>query len=139
MNYKRAIGFALMVYVTTLVLSFAMMPFIQFDPAATTWPMAAWVFNWIVYIPVFLLFAKWFFKKVTPTAKHGLILGVVTILVSVIIDGLFLGGGMLAGQDTGQLIGMYTDWRFYVTILEVVVLTTFAGVEFDATHSAPHT
>jgi len=139
MNYKRAIGFSFLVYLTTLVLSFAIMPFVDIDPAAMEWPTSMWIFNWTVYIPIILLFAKWFFKKVTPTAKHGLILGVVTILVSVLIVGLFLAGGMAAGQDVGPLANMYTDWRFYVTILEVIALTTFAGIEFDATHSAPHT
>ncbi len=87
----------------------------------------------MINIPIVLLLAKWYFKKVLPTVKNGLQLGIVAIIVSLIFDGLSIGATIAVGQSIDVFTALYTDWKFYVTVIEILLLTTFAGFEFDAT------
>lgn len=133
MNYKRAILFGVMVYASSFI-AYAfnyIIPYLQTD----TLSLRHFVFGWLWNIPVLLLFAKWFFKKVPANPKHGLLLGLVCVFVAFALDGLFILLAVFANQPLDQFKELYGSWAFYVTLLEVVALTTFAGWEFDKTYT----
>jgi hypothetical protein len=134
MNFKRAIGFGLSAY----LLSFAVYVAVAFIPGTgspeeiTT---VGYAIGWVFYIPVILLLAKWYFKKDPPNTKKGFFLGLITIAVSLALDGLAILGTYLAGESIKSFTVMYTSWEFYTSIVWVVALCTFAGFEFDKTYT----
>ena len=133
MNYKRAILFGIWLY----LLSFVLFAILQFIPGigAETYEasLSTYIVNWIAYIPITLLWAKWYFKKDEPTIKKGFFLGVISIVVAFVLDGVSVMGTLAVGESLEVFKALYFDWKFFVTILWVIVLCTFAGWEFDGT------
>ncbi len=135
MNIKRAIGFALSLYVVLFV-GFLVTFLLPGEQSLTEVPpLATFVIVWLMSIPAVLLLAKWYFRKVSATKKNGFLLGIVTIVVSLLIDGLFIAGTIAAGESVETVKVLYTDWKFYATVLEIILLTTYAGYEFDSTYT----
>jgi len=131
MNYKRAIGFSVLLYIASFIvygLTFVL-PFLDGENLA----LSNFVFMWVLTIPIVLLFAKWFFRSIPATVKNGFVLGVVAIIVGLSLDGLAVTAAYLAGESMDQFKELYGSWMFYATIIEIIVLTTFAGWEFDKT------
>ena len=135
MNMKRGIGFAVMLYVSSFIIYMilAALGLISMEEYTLT----AFVIGWIVNIPLVLLLAKWYFKQAAPTLRNGIHLGVLTIIVSLILDGLMVAGALAAGESLEQFKELYTSWPFYVTVFEIILLTAYAGYEFDGTYTAP--
>jgi membrane protease YdiL (CAAX protease family) len=134
MNIKRAIGFSVLLYTATFVVYIitTFIPGLGISEAMTT---GGYVIYWLLLIPIVLLLAKWFFKKDPPNTRKGFLLGVVAILVSLVLDGVSVLLTVAVGESTQAFQDMYADWRFYATIVWVIVLTTFAGFEFDKTYT----
>lgn len=131
MNYKRALAFALLLYVITFVIFGAIQYFYQ------SMSLTACIIFWLLNIPVVLMLSKWFFKMDAPTAKKGFLLGVLAVLVGVTLDIVLFGASAIAqGLSISEMLKtMYTDWKMYVALGEVILLTTLAGTEFDATYT----
>ena len=96
-----------------------------------------YLLTWVLYIPLVLLLAKWYFKKDSPTLKKGFRLGIISIIVALLLDGLSILGTYYAGESLDMFMAMYTSWEFYFTIIWVIALTSYAGYEFDATFTKP--
>lgn len=92
--------------------------------------------NWILMIPIVLGWSKWFFKVQSPSTKRGLVLGLIIIGVDLLLDGVLVLLMHLGGQSIVMFRTMYASWEFYLIILEVVLLTTIAGWEFDRTYTS---
>lgn len=131
MTIKRVIGFALLLYVAT----FLVYGVVQLVPNAAFPSLLGYGIFWVLNIPIVLILAKWYFKRIAPSPKRGLQLGVFAIVVAFILDGLFWGLALAGGQGASEFSQMYSDWKFYLTILEVIALCTYAGYEFDKTYS----
>lgn len=131
MNIKRALGFSVLLYLA----SFIVYGIIQVVPALEFPSFSGYLVLWVLNIPIVLLLAKWYFKSVAPTAKRGLALGVLAIFVAVVFDGIFALIAHASGVGMDEFASMYTDWKFYCTIVEVLFLTSYAGFEFDGTYS----
>lgn len=128
MNIKRSLGFALLVY----VLSFIAYMAIQLGFNIEEFALREYIVFWIVLVPVVLLSAKWYFKMDAPTTKKGFMLGIYAIVVGILLDVImaFAGG---SAQETLSM--MYQNWMFIASLGEVLLLTTFAGFEFDGTYT----
>ncbi len=137
MNFKRALGFAFVLYIVSFLGFFVTLLLPGEQSLTEVPPLATFVIGWIINIPVVLLLAKWYFKKVTPTAKAGFQLGVITIAFSLLLDGISIVGTYMAGQPLDTFAMLYSDWKLYATVIEIILLTTYAGYEFDATYTAP--
>jgi len=133
MNYKRALIFSILLY----VISFAGFLSIQALFQAPQWGLREYIAFWIINIPITLFLAKWYFKMEPPTTKKGFKLGVVALVVGFFLDVVVIGiASATQSVDFSMMFGQfYTDWKFYLSILELLLLTTFAGFEFDATFS----
>ena len=133
MNIKRAILFSIMLYLASFV-GFFVVQLLPGEQSLTEVPsLLSFIVGWVINIPIVMLLAKWYFKKVLPTAKNGLQLGIVAIVVSLVLDGMSIMATLAAGQSIDVFTALYRDWKFYVTVIEILLLTTFAGFEFDAT------
>jgi hypothetical protein len=85
---------------------------------------------WVLEIPIVLFWCKIYFKKVAPTWKNGLILGVVGLLVGTALDIL-----ITIPLFVKSFSVYYSNWLMYVGFAEMLILTTLAGAEFDGTYS----
>ncbi len=137
MNLRRALGFALALYILSFLGFFVTLLLPGEQSLTEVPPLATFVIGWIINIPVVLLLAKWYFKKVTPTVRAGLHLGIVAIVVSLLLDGISILGTYMAGQPLDTFVALYSDWKLYATVIEIIGLTMYAGYEFDATYTAP--
>lgn len=128
MNIKRAIGFGIMFW----VLAFVVISILMFSPWFKDGEMRQNITWWILEIPITLLLAKWYFKKVTPTAKNGLVLGVLGLITGSILD---------AAITVPLFVKSYSlffgNWLMYVGYGIVLLLCIYAGYEFDATFTKP--
>lgn len=132
LKLKRAIGIGALLYLSSFVIYGAtfLLPGLG-DPAS----FKSYVVSWVILIPVVLLFSKWYFKALQPTAKRGFQFGIVAILVAFVFDGASALGAYLAGIGLEDFADLYGDWKFYFSIFLIIALTTFAGGEFDGTKS----
>ena len=133
MNYKRAVSFALVLYAIFLSLGMAT----QAVNGTFVMGLKQYIFWWIVSIPIVLVLAKWYFKLDAPTTKKGFMLGIIALVVGAILDLLVIGiSAPRVGMTFSEMYKIfYTDWRFYVGVIEILALCTFAGFEFDATYT----
>jgi hypothetical protein len=136
MNIKRAIVFSIMLYLASFI-GFFVIQLLPGEQSFTEVPsLLSFVVGWVINIPIVLLLAKWYFKTVLPTAKSGLQLGIVAIIISLLLDGVSIVATLASGQSIDVFTALYTDWKFYVTVIEILLLTSVAGYEFDATDTA---
>lgn len=133
MNYQRAVGFAALLYIAAFLVGILAFAFGWAN--STGYSTSAFVLTWVLYIPAVLILAKWYFKAVAPTTRRGFLLGVITILVSAVLDLIFIGITAAMGESVEAFVQLYKSWEFYVTVMWVVLLTTFAGYEFDKTYT----
>lgn len=133
-NLKRAIGYALLVYITSSIVFALAATLLGASLEAPS--LGAYVIYWLGTIVLMLLFAKWYFKVVEPTTKSGLYLGLATIAVSICIDLLSIAGAIATDNSIEMFASLYGSWQFYTTIIIVLLTTTYAGFEFDSTYTA---
>lgn len=133
MNIKRALGFVAMLWATLYIFYLIVMQFAFFSDSLFNQAVAMGV----AFIPVILIFAKWYFREVPPTAMNGLYLGLVTIVVGSILD-LTLGYQILLALGiftSEEFWALAKDWRIYIFLVEILALTSYAGYEFDSTYT----
>jgi len=85
---------------------------------------------WVLEIPIMLLWAKMYFKTEMPTAKKGFYLGVFGLIIGLILDSVITVPFFVKSYAL-----YYGNWLLYVGFAEMLILTTFAGWEFDGTFS----
>ncbi len=130
MNCKRQIKFGVMLW----ILVFVIYSIILFLPFLQGQELLQSVIFWVINIPVVLFLSKWFFKEVKPTWKRGLQLGICAIIIGTVLD-LLITQLFIPGTYQDFLKEFYGNWMLYVGFLEVIVITTLAGAEFDGTFS----
>jgi len=119
MKIKRAIGFGVMLWLAAFVVISILYQIV-----------------WLVLeIPVVLLLAKWYFKLDPPTIKKGLLLGLIGLLTSTILDLIITIPLFVSPQSYRPLSEFFLDWKILVSFGLVLLLTTYAGYEFDATYT----
>ncbi len=129
MKLKRAFLFGTMVWVAAFVVISVLM-FTPWFKDSQTRIQAGW---WILEVPAVLLMAKWYFKMDPPTIKKGFLLGVLGLIVGVILDAVITVPFFVKSYAV-----FYTNWLMYVGFVWGIILTTYAGYEFDATFSKPN-
>lgn len=133
MDTKRAIQFGVMYYVASFILYAIMYQFSYFEAHST----AALIVFILINIPLLLLFAKWYFKADTPTAKKGFLIGVAALVIGALLDYVLYYAGL---QPTDRPFGIEIT-SFYMSpvvwgmLVGFLLLTTYAGYEFDATYT----
>ncbi len=128
MNYKRALIFGIGVWVAAFV-TISIFMFAPWFKESQLRIQIAW---WLIEIPAVLLLAKWYFKMDPPTIKKGFLLGVIGLVVGTVLDMVITVPFFVKSYAV-----FYTNWLMYVGFVWGIVLTTYAGFEFDATYSKP--
>lgn len=101
---------------------------------ADTWVV---IVESLVFLLVFFLCAKWYFKQVEPTLQSGLMLGFLSIFFMTAYKYILGWVGDLSALDESIFMlvagsfGTLTWWWF----AEIVLLSAYVGFEFDGTYS----
>ncbi|MEK7680492.1 MAG: hypothetical protein AAB348_00360 [Patescibacteria group bacterium] len=122
MNYKRAAGFGILIWVFIFVIISVLM----FLPPLIGKELAIFGILWILLIPLTLMIAKWYFTKEKATAKSGLFLGLISLLVGIILDSI-----ITIPLFVKSYSAFFGNWIMYVGYGELVILCVYAGAEFD--------
>jgi len=130
MNYKRQIQFGIMLWVVLFVIY----SIIIFIPFLQGLELLQSIIFWVINIPILVFLSKWYFKGVKPTWKRGLQLGIIAVVVGTVLD-LIITQLFIAGNYQDFLKEFYGNWMLYIGFLEVILITTLAGAEFDGTFS----
>ncbi len=125
-NFKRALGFSVLVYVTTFVIGLVAGILGKVDMSSMeNTPDYFWYVGMIVSVVLIAIFTKLYFKSPTvrPSAKSGLMFGLTAVAVSFLLDfATFSIGGM------GDQLGMYFgDYRYWIMIVLVVLTAKLVG------------
>lgn len=137
MNTKRAIWFGVILYIISLVVFGGIGMAMGVDMTNPSFGLTEYAIYWVAMAVVILLLAKWYFRQAPATLKSGILLGVLAIVIALIGDGISILGTHFAGQSTDMFMALYSDWKFYVTVVWVIVVCAYAGYEFDTTYTAP--
>lgn len=131
MNIVRALLFSIMLYAASFVV-YALSSFVGSAEDPT---LGQYILFWVLNIPLTLFLAKWYFRVQEPTYQRGFLLGIIAVLVAFFFDGVSIATTAVAGKSIDVFKNMYGDWKFYVTVFEIIALCTFAGYEFDKTYT----
>ena len=123
MNLKRGIIFGLIFW----VIVFVIISILMFIPWIKDSSVRINIIWYILEIPLVLLLAKWYFKQRKPSLKEGVMIGITALIVGTILDVVITIPVFLKGNYTQ----FYGDWMLYIGYVEMLVLTTISGWEFD--------
>ncbi len=138
MNIKRALVFSVYLYLSTFVifgvLNFIPGLYLYVDGQMTN---MAFILSAVINIFLVLFLSKWYFRKAKLNVVNGLNLGVFAILVALGFDAILycIAINYLSSGDD-MFKALYSDWRLYASMAEIILLTTYAGSEFDATFTS---
>lgn len=124
MNVKRGILFGLLLWIFIFIV-ISILIFLPWVKDSTVRINIIW---YILEIPIVLLLTKWYFKQRRPNFKEGFLLGVLALVVGTILD-LVITVPLFMKGDYAQFYG---DWMLYIGYVELLILTTVSGWEFDA-------
>ncbi len=128
MNLKRALVFGVLVWIVAFVVILILM----FTPWFKESQLRIQIGWWVLEIPAVLLLAKWYFKMGLPTAKKGFLLGVIGLLTGTVLDMV-----ITVPLFVKSYAVFYSNIWMYVGFVLMLLLTTYAGYEFDGTYSKP--
>ncbi|MEK7084848.1 MAG: hypothetical protein AAB932_06450 [Patescibacteria group bacterium] len=129
MNYKRAAGFGIMLW----ILIFVAFSIIMFLPPLKDNELGQYIALWVALAPITLFLAKWYFLKEHPSIRSGFLLGIAGIAVATLLDlaitiPLFVGAEAPYREALGVF---YSNAKLYVGLAEVLILCILAGGEYD--------
>lgn len=127
MNYKRALVTGIMLW----VIIFAVISILMFLPPLVDNKIMQFGIYWLLLIPIVLSLCKWYFKMDAPNLKKGFVLGVVILGVSVLLDIIITVPLFVKSYSV-----FFGDWMMYVGYFEILLLSIFAGWEFDKTFTS---
>jgi len=126
MKYTRAVLFGVFLWAFVFVASSILM----FAPGIKDQTFFQYLILWVLFIPFVLFIAKWYFHMDSPTAKKGFVLGVIALLVSLVLDCIVTVPLFVKAYSV-----YFSNNYLYIGMFEVLLLTTYAGYEFDATYT----
>tara|TARA_Y100000310_G_scaffold172170_2_gene172305 strand:+ start:7567 stop:7974 length:408 start_codon:yes stop_codon:yes gene_type:complete len=127
MNVKRAIWISILAYITTFIVGIITATIMGIDlESASTLPSSVWFVTIILSAVVIGAFSFWYFKKVKPSAKEGLLLGITFIIVGTVLDIAIIIPYILASDSPSDIMAYYANPMFWVSLL--IVIAAAAGV-----------
>ncbi len=130
MNKKRAIGIAIVLYLTTFIIGIVLTIITRTVlESPQNIPTTYWIITIIVTVFLTSLASLWYFNKehIARNIKEGLKLGVIFIISGFILDILFFIPTFFTEAGAQILIEYYTTSSFYMTLFLVIATTIFIG------------
>lgn len=130
-NFKRALGVALAMYLTTFIIGIVAGIVTGQDMSSmeilSDW---FWYVGMIAAVVCSVLFAIWYFKdkNITLSAKSGFYFGLTTVVVSFILDLALFSLGNSQGAEV-ELMDYYGNVRFWFILLLVLLASSAVGAK----------
>ncbi|MBT3419206.1 MAG: hypothetical protein HN726_02435 [Candidatus Magasanikbacteria bacterium] len=136
MKLSRTLAFGVMLWISIFVLYSILLSL----PFLGGRDVLLHVVFWILLIPIVIGLTKWYFKAGEPRISRGLVLGLSSIVIGVLLDVLITVPFFLVPQTQGGTFAdgallLFGDWKLYIGFVEVILLCLWAGFEFDKTFS----
>ncbi len=128
MNYKRALMTGVMLW----VIIFVVVSILMFMPGLQNKVLSQHIIFWILLIPITLLLAKWHFRMDPPNIKKGLLLGVIMLVAATVLDSIITVPFFVKSYAV-----FFANPLLYMGYGEILILSVFAGFEFDKTFTKP--
>lgn len=129
-NPRRAIGVAFALYIATFIAGL-IAGFVsgQDMTSMSTIPDYFWYVGMGISVVLISLFTLWYFRdaRIQPSAKSGAYFGLTTVGFSFALDLIIFSFGNAQGAGV-DLSAYYSDPRFFVTVILVVLTATLVGV-----------
>ena len=109
---------------------FIVIAILMFAPGISNQVFWQYLILWVLLVPFVLFLTKWYFHMDEPTTKKGFLLGVFVIMTGLALDSI------ITVPLFVKSYGVYfSNVYLFIGLAEVVLLTTYAGYEFDATYT----
>jgi hypothetical protein len=128
-NFKRALGMSFLVYIAMFVVSLVVgvASGVEFTSLSDA-PAWCWYVLAAASAILTALFALWYFKgNVVPSLKSGFLFGLTVAILSSILDFVFFSLGNMADGPQIDIGEYYGDYRFWITIVLVVLAAKLVG------------
>lgn len=131
MIYKasRALLLAFLLYVATFIVGIISGVLLNTDMASiNNTPDYFWYIGMVSSIVLTGLVASWYFtnKQIVPKATSGLLFGLTTVVLSLLLDLAILSAGKSQGAEV-DLGAYYSDYRFWIVVALVVITALLTG------------
>lgn len=131
MNYKRAIGISVLVYLGSMVVGMIACAILGIQPdLSAPIPMEMWLTGAGSSVLLSIGGAYWYFlgKGLKPDAQAGLSFGAAVIVTGFVLDALFFASLSFDGHDPVTVMTMYYSHpMFWVTIALILAGTGGTG------------
>ena len=102
----------------------------MFAPGIKNQVFFQYLILWVLLVPTVLFLAKWYFHMDEPTTKKGFLLGIMALVIGLILDSIITVPFFVKSYSV-----YFSNSYLYIGLLEVLLLTTYAGYEFDSTYT----
>ena len=110
------------------VVIFVVVSILMFLPPLVDKKLMQFIIFWVLLIPIVLLLCKWYFKMDAPNLKKGIVLGIVLLFVALGLDVIITVPLFVKSYSV-----FFGDWMMYIGYVEILLLSIYAGFEFDGT------
>ena len=102
----------------------------MFAPGIKNQVFFQYLILWVLLVPTVLFLTKWYFHRDEPTTKKGFLLGIMALVVGLVLDSIITVPFFVKSYSV-----YFSNSYLYIGLLEVLLLTTYAGYEFDSTYT----
>jgi hypothetical protein len=135
MNYKRAIGISILVYLVSMVIGMIACTLLGISPSeAYIIPPEMWTVTAVVSAILAIGGALWYFrgKNLKPSARAGFHFGLCLIIVGFLLDFLFFLSLSFQHYDPfAAMAGYYSEPAFWLTIALILIGSTLVGTRLE--------
>ncbi|MDD2656618.1 MAG: hypothetical protein PHQ18_03580 [Patescibacteria group bacterium] len=126
MKYTRAVLFGVFLW----AFIFVILSLLMFSPGLKEQQFFQHLILWVLMVPFALVMAKWYFHFDEPTTKKGIMLGVIALVVGGLLDAVITVPFFVKSYSV-----FYANVYMYIGMVELLLLSTYAGYEFDSTYT----
>jgi hypothetical protein len=129
-NLKRALGIAFELYVATFIVGIVAGTVSGQDMSSmNNIPDSIWYAGMVAGVILTALFTMQYFRSpsIVPSAKSGLYFGLTAVVISFVLDFILFSIGNAGGAAEFDLGDYYSDYRFWVILILVVITAKLVG------------
>jgi drug/metabolite transporter (DMT)-like permease len=135
MNYKRAIGIGVLIYLASMIIGGIVCSMLGIEADMTKpIPTEMWITSAVLAVVLSIAGAYWYFKdkKLTPNARTGAQFGAAVIVVGFLLDVIFFLSLSFQGFDPLTAMSMYyRQLPFWGTLILILLGSGLVGWKLE--------
>jgi hypothetical protein len=124
----RAIWMSVLVYIASFIIGILFAVVLGAGTEIDSVPTSVWLAGAAASVLLMWGFTLWYFRdrRIVGSPREGFLFGVTAVIVGVLFDLLLFIPVMISG-GAGMLLSYWSDWRFLLTVLLVLLTPTLVG------------